>query len=293
MMSLLKFQRFSIESTSTGGLRQNLALRSRACAVARLALCALMFYAASSACAAVYPEIRTPMKPVPPGRELDPPPPTDVLYIAIREVEIPPRTRDGRSWDADPEEGAPDPFTKVFLDEEELFTTSTRSNNFKPTWPDAPKKNYDVTEDSILKIELWDENPLHDTPICAKEFKELHVAAVEQGELNAHCDSGARIQLDLKPAVAKFGLGFFYELRSGRVFITKVMPLSPAARQGLAAGQEIVQVMARRVQRLSSSEIQSLINTHAPQGVSLSVLSGGSARDLKLKEGPIYFKEVP
>jgi hypothetical protein len=242
-----------------------------------------------TACAAVYPEVSTPVKPVPAGRELVPPPPTDVLYIAIVQVEIPNRTRDGRHWDG-AVGGLPDPYAKVFLNDKELFHTPTQSDTLKPVWPDAPKTNYDVPKNAVLSIELWDDNPVHSVPICAQEFRDLHTAAVEDGELVATCDGGARIRIDLKPAQAKFGLGFYYELRAESVAITRVMPLSPASRAGLKGGEEIVQVMARPVKRMTSAELRSLINAHAPQGLKMRVRSGIDERELEIKEGPIYIK---
>ncbi len=263
--------------------------RRRGSTVLPVAL-AVAVLASSAGCAAVYPEIKTPVKPVPAGRELDPPPPTDVLFIAIREVEIPTKTRDGRTWDADTGGSAPDPYAKLFLNRKELFTTATESNTLNPKWPDAPKQNYDVPEDAVLTIELWDDNPLHSHPICAKDFKNLHEAALEHGELVALCDGGARIKLDLKPAEAKFGLGFNYELRSEDVYVTTVLPLSPAARKGLTGGEQLLEVMARPVKRMSSAELRSLINSNAPQGVKLTVKKDGQVKQVEVKEGPIYLK---
>lgn len=238
-------------------------------------------------CAAVYPEIATPVKPVPPGRELMPPPPTDVLYIAIRQVEIPPRTRDGRRWD-ELGKGAPDPYAKIFLNDHELFVTSTQSDTFKPTWPDAPKQNYRVDKEATLMMEIWDDNALHSQPICSKVFKNLHEEALQNGELRGMCDGGSRIRIDLKPAQAKFGLGLFYELRTESVVVTRTLPLSPASRAGLAGGEEIVEVMGRPVRKMNSAELRSAINANAPQGVTLKIRHGDVFKDVLIQEGPIY-----
>lgn len=243
--------------------------------------------ASVAGCAAVYPEITTPIRAVPPGRDLEPPPPADVLYIAISEVEIAGRTRDGRAWD---EGGLPDVYAKVFLDKNELFTTDVQRDTLTPTWPTAPKANYSVGESSLLTVELWDDNAVHSAPICSKTFRNLREEAVENGELRTICEGGTRIKLDLKPAEAQFGLGFFYELRAEEVGITRVIPLSPAGRAGLKGGEQVVSVMGRPVKRMNSAELRSLINANAPQGVKMVVRGETGQKDISIKEGPIYIQ---
>ena len=57
----------------------------------------LVLAAASSlACSAVYPEMSTALKSAPQGRQLEPPPGPELLFIRIQSAEIPKKTRDGR-----------------------------------------------------------------------------------------------------------------------------------------------------------------------------------------------------
>jgi hypothetical protein len=184
----------------------------------------------------------------------------------------------------------PDPYAKVFLDKQELFTTEVESDTLRPTWPTAPKRNYAVGEDSELTIELWDDNSTYPSAICTKTFRGLREEALENGELKTTCDGGASVRLELRAAEAKFGLGFYYELRSEEVGITRVFPLSPAGRAGLKAGQQVLAVMGRPVQRLNSSELRSLINANAAGGVKLLVLGNDGEKHVTLKEGPVYIK---
>lgn len=239
-------------------------------------------------CAAVYPEVKTRIGPAPPDAELEPPPPEQLLFIAFESVTVPRTTRGGRPWD-DVGNPAPDPIGKVFIDNDELFRTPIEADVYQATWPSAPKRNYDVPEGAILRVEVWDANPLHDQPICIKEVKRLHQVARAAGRLDITCEGGARIQMELRPARPKFGLGFNYELRSKGSAITRVLALSPASRAGLSAGDELISVMGRSVAQMSAGELKSAINANLRNGVELTVRTkAGEIRSLTLHEGPIY-----
>src|SRR5882724_10724580 len=91
-----------------------------------LGLLALPWFALSSACGAVYPEIGTPVRPAG-SRQLDPPPPDDMVYLKFARAEIPTRTRDGRQWDS-VGGSAPDPFAKLLLEDKEILVTPVQAN---------------------------------------------------------------------------------------------------------------------------------------------------------------------
>ena len=82
--------------------------------VSRTLACALLALFGSSACAAVFPEVKTPLKTLDEGSELAPPPPDDLLYLYVQSADIPEKTRDGRGWDAVGGE-APDPVSQERL----------------------------------------------------------------------------------------------------------------------------------------------------------------------------------
>lgn len=238
-------------------------------------------------CGAVYPEVRTPVRPVPAGQELKPPPPADVLYIAFAGAVIPEKTRDGRSWDA-VGGSAPDPFAKLMANDRELFRTPIQSNTLTPTWPDAPKENWRIAKGTTLRVELWDSNPINNHPICVRTIRDPHAQA-GAGELDIDCDSGAKLRLVIAPGRAKLGVGFSYELRTESVFVSRVVAASPAGRAGLTPGDRIVRIQGQDVKGLDEGEIRSLINANAPSSLALSVrhADGGSV-EMVLKEGPMY-----
>ncbi len=240
----------------------------------------------SVGCGAVYPELKTPVRPAPPGA-LSPPPPEDLVFIRFSRAEIPPTTRDGRKWDSVGGD-APDPFAKVFVDDKELFRTPVQSNTLTPTWPDAERANYRVPKGSRIRVELWDSNALNHQPICMRKISNLH-NQVSSEALELTCDSGAKILMRVEPAHAVMGLGFLYELRTLDVYVTRVAKESPANRVGLLPGDQLVKIQGKVARDMQEGEAKSLINTHSRTGLNLTVKHpDGSVADLTLKEGPIY-----
>ena len=238
------------------------------------------------ACGAVYPQVATPLRAVPAGRVLDPPPPEGILYVELEGATIPRRTRDGLPWDTvgGP---APDPYAIVILDGERLFRTSTERDTFTPTWSDAPKRNHAVTLSSVLRVELWHDNPVNAHPICLKDLRNLRRAALEDGGIQVTCDGGAEFRVVLRGANARFGVGLVYELRSEGVYVKESLQNSPAQRAGLTKGQRILTVMGKPVDSLSPSALRSLINSNV-SNLDLGVSSGGMEHQVKVAEGPIY-----
>ncbi len=238
-------------------------------------------------CGAVYPEVSTAVHAPGQGAELRPPPPKDLYFLRFRSAEIPPKTRDGREWDAIGG-AAPDPFAKLMINDVELFRTPIQSNTLTPTWPDAAKANYRIPKGSVIKVELWDSNPLNNHPICVKILRDFAQES-QIGQVGIECDSGARIVLTTEPAHARVGLGFRYEFRTQSVYVTRVAPESPAARVGLKAGDEITGIEGKPVQKMDEAETRSIINANSPSGLTLSVKrADGSSVEYTLKDGPIY-----
>ncbi|HLV21950.1 MAG TPA: PDZ domain-containing protein [Polyangiaceae bacterium] len=252
----------------------------------------LALLGAALGCSAVYPELSTPVRPVASAAELEPPAPDDLVYIDVERAHIPPTTRDGRRWDA-VGGSAPDPFVKLFMNDQEILETPVQSNTVNPTWPNQIRANYRVPFGSAFRIELWDSNPLNPDPICIEKLPNLR-EETGLGKLEVRCPSGARIVLRVEPARPKLGLGFYYELRGDSIFVTRLLEHSPAARAGLRRGDRVMQIQGRSVKELREGEAQSLINTHSRTGLELLVKpSRGDARSVRLSEGPIYVAGEP
>ncbi len=241
----------------------------------------------SLGCGAVYPEVATPTRAVPSGREVAPPPPPDVLFIEFEKAIIPRQTRDGRKWDSVGGD-APDPFAKVMVNGEEIIKTPIESNTLHPKWPNQVRANYRIRRDAKVLVELWDSNPIHNDPICRTSVEFIHDKA-GGGTSELLCNSGARILLRVEKAQPVVGLGLYYELQSQKVKITRVIQHSPASRAGLVPNTEITAIQGQAVKQLDADQVRSMINANAPTGLKLDVrLPDGTTKQVELKEAAMY-----
>lgn len=238
-------------------------------------------------CPAVYPELHAPVHKPRAGAKLDPAPPPDLFFITFKSAEIPPLTRGGRPWGSSPG-SKPSPYAILKIAGHEIMHTPTESDTLKPTWPDQKKLNYRIKPNAAVTVELWDDRPIDDRPICVKQLPDFR-DAIEAGELDVSCDTGAHVALQVEPAHARIGLGFYYELRTASIFVTRVIKASPAGRVGLKKGDQILRIKGKDVGHMREGDAQSLINANASVGVALTVKhANGQVEDVTIKNGPIY-----
>lgn len=239
-------------------------------------------------CGAVYPQLETPVRTPPAHVTLTPPPPEDLLFLKFDGAAIPARTRDGRSWGS-VGGSLPDAFAKLIIDGKVILETPVQSNSLKPTWPDQRRANYHVRAGASARVELWDSNPINNHPICVADLRDLRSEASTEANAVVNCSSGAELRLVVEPAHGRLGMGLFYELRREEVVVTRVLSESPAARAGLAGGDQLLKIQGREVKTLGDGEAQSLINANAVTGVHLLVRKKDRREvELTLKEGAIY-----
>lgn len=267
-------------------VRRHAALRLRLPAAASSkrmgAMCSL---ALLCGCAAVYPEMKTPVSLPPEGRELSPPPPEDLYFIRFDGAVIPRTTLDGRPWPGD----GPDPFARLLVNDKVILLTPVESGSRRPTWSGQPRENHRIAPDSKLRVEMWDSNPGPDHPLCIEQLDDL--ASLRGGRRHEiRCVSGARLFLVVEKARPMFGTGLYYELRgSDGVRITRVVPESPAGRAGLQSGDRVFAIEGRPVDKMSPLEVRSTITKYVRSGLTLTIGSeGGGRREVTLQEGPIY-----
>jgi hypothetical protein len=239
-------------------------------------------------CGAVFPELSTPIRDVPPTFELTPPPPDDLVFLAVVRAAIPEKTRDGRAWDS-VGGSLPDPFAKVIVNGRDLLVTPVQTDTLTPTWPNQRRGNYRVPVGARIRVELWDSNPINNHPICVQELRELHEELSTEARVEIRCDSGAYLELIAEPAHGKLGAGLFYEMRTDQVFVVRVLRESPAARAGIKAGQEITRINGESTRGMASNRVRSLLNANVNLGVELELKNrSGESQKVTLKDGAIY-----
>lgn len=253
----------------------------------------LPLIAGLAGCGAVYPELTTPMRTPVALQPIDPPPPADLVWIAVKGGTAPERTRDGRTWQ---ELGGklPDPYVVVFINGKELLRTNAEPNTLKPKWVDAPHGNFRIQRGDRLRIEMWHE-ALVKTPICVKDMGGDTGDWVESRSIRATCDENSEVLLAWEPAHARVGYGFYYELRTESVHVSRLFQESPAARAGMKVGDQIFSINGIPTKTMKTGEIQGYFNAQRIEGVEVEF--GRNADQITkatLKEGAIYplFSEV-
>lgn len=260
------------------------------------AACAASAAALLAACPAVYPELKTPMRPVAMGQALDPPPPSEVRWLAFKGARIPERTRDGRLWGNDLTKGLPDPYAKLMVSGVEVLRTKVQRSTLAPSWADSPKGNFRVRPDDKMRVEIWDARVINDHPIGLKDLGPLSTSD-QRGleEIQEECESGAQFSLANEPAHGFIGYGLSYELRTYEAFITRVFEESPASRAGLKPGDQLISIDGREVRAMKDGELQSLFNAPSIKGHQMAVRhEDGSTATVDIKEGAVYplFREI-
>jgi membrane-associated protease RseP (regulator of RpoE activity) len=224
----------------------------------------------------------------PGARQLDPPPPDDIVFLKFASAQIPTRTRDGRQWDS-VGGSAPDPFAKLLIEDKEILVTPVQANTLTPTWPDQRVGNYRIPRNVPVHVELWDSNAINNHPICVESINNIVAEANNEQNLEIRCDSGAVIELTVQPAHAKFGVGLYYELRSSEIFVSRVVSESPAARAGLKRGDQLLDIQGKAAKDMDDEVSRSLINSNVSTGVKLTIKhTTGVVDDVTLKDGPMY-----
>lgn len=244
-----------------------------------------LMFAAFSGCAAVYPEMKTAVRVPQEDQLLEPAPSDDLYFIYFDGASIPPKNQGGQDWP----DGAPDPIAKLIVNERVMLITPVQSRTRHPTWPDQKKENHRIEAGSMVFVEVWDDNPMTDQPICRARVRDLP-AIRDGGNNEVWCDSGARVRVHAEPARGLFGIGLYYETRgTDGVRVTRVVGDSPAARAGLSTGDQILAIQGKKVTEMDALEIRSMMNLHARSGLELDVwFQSGKRHLISLKEAAIY-----
>lgn len=257
-------------------------LRARAWIVSAWLLAAPL-----AGCGAIYPELATRVEAPPAGLALDPPPPDGLRWLAFQTAEIPPKTRDGRAWGR-VREGFPDPVARLFVNDVEVLKTNAAPKTLSPTWETSKAGNFPIAVGDRLRVEVWDSDPLNDRAIGRAEGR-VSAEMLSAGSWRASFDMGGSVTLAIEPARARWGLGFWYELRQGGAAVTRMLDHSPASRAGLQKGDEIVRIGKTDTSQMTSDEIRSAMNSPPLGGLELVVRHrDGSSLQAIVKPGPIY-----
>lgn len=238
-------------------------------------------------CGAFFPELSTRFSEAPQLGAFDPPPPRDRHFVKVTGGKVPPRTRDGRNWDQ-AFGSLPDPSARVIVNGVELMRTNADADTLEPKWPGSPSGNYRIAAGDKIEVQLWDSNPLNDTPI-GTYLATLTPDMLDAQEAVFPMSGGGEVTVAIQPAKPIWGAGFWYELRNDSAYVTRVIDSSPASREGIKPGDRILSINGKDLDKMSTDEMRSLLGSFPTGGLTLAVHhAGGATMQAVVREGPIY-----
>lgn len=254
----------------------------------------LPFAFALAGCGAFFPELSTRFSEAPKAVSYDPPPPPDRHFVRAVKGVVPPKARDGRDW-GQAFGSLPDPFVKVFVNDKELFRTEPVSDTFEPKWDEKTAANFRVAVGDKLEVQLWHKGALTDTPVGIRE-QTLTPDMLDTEDVLFDLGNGASVTLAILPAKPVWGIGFWFELRNDSAYVTRLVESSPASRADVQAGDRILKIDDKAVDKMTVDEMKSLLSAFPASGRTLALQhKGGATLQVSLKEGPIYplFADYP
>lgn len=227
-----------------------------------------------------YPRRSTPLAPVTSNIESSQQP-TDVWQLTVVGAQIPPRQRSGLPWDED--EGAPDPFVRIYRDDELLWESEPVDDTNEPQWNAQLPDNVWVPRDHELRIELWDKDPAIGDPIGIWRHHGLPETAQPGAEARIMLEGRAMVGIRVDPPRAQRGLGLsLYEVRSDSLVVIEVVRHSPAGRAGVRAGDRIVAIAGQPVEDLGEARAATALSQAGVRQESLTLERNGARVDVEL-----------
>ncbi len=243
------------------------------------------------AVACVYPKRSTALSSATVNGESSLDVPANTFTLVVVAAEVPRRNRGNLAWDDS--EGLPDPFARIYRDDELIYETPVAEDTLTPEWNATLPRNFFLSSTSRLRIEVWDRDTVGSDPIGTYRQVGLPSNAIAGESASAHVrlmlEGGAQITLDLQNPHAFRGVGILeYEVRGDSLLVTRVETHSPAGRADIRPGDHIIAIGGDTVSALGEARAASAISLASDRGTSLRVQRGSSTRVIELDRGFVW-----
>lgn len=244
----------------------------------------LCFYALGlvvcGACA--YPRRTTLLNPLPAGAAQDVGAPDNLYSFRLISADLSARKISGLDWDDD---GGPDPFVRLYLDDVLVWESEVIENTHRPEWNAELPRNLVVSPGRTFRLEVWDyDTGLSADPMGKIERRGLPTTALPGARARIALDSKATVEIEVGPPIAQRGVGLTVEVHSDYLKVLQVEPFSPAARSRIAVNEHIVGIGAERVAHMSDDDAISELSLAVDRNHRLTVADaeGNNEREVIL-----------
>jgi hypothetical protein len=210
--------------------------------------------------------------------------PEYVYDFRLVAANIQPLQRSGHEWDSD--EGAPDPFLRVYRDDELIWESRPVQNQTNPEFDQRAPTNLRMPSTASIRLELWDADPAGEDPIGIWTGRGLPPTALPGANARILLEGRTWLTIRIAAPRAFRGLGLTrYEQRSDFLEVVDIEPNSPAGRSGLVPGDHIVAIDSRRISDLPPGRAASEISLSGSRQARLTIERDGVEEVLELDGG--------
>ena len=223
-----------------------------------------------------------------PGLKLDPGPPEALYWVRVLGADLPARTPGNQLWDD--VGGHPDPFFVIRVGKNEAMRSKPQTDQARPTWPDGPWGNIEITPADTATIEVLESDAVKDVQMGKGSFGAPTAQQLRDGKIEVDLGHRGVARIAVAAAHALYGLGFDYEMRQDICYVKKVLKYSPAARARMKRGDYVMAISRKQVRKMTHTQVMSAFNSVPPEGLELVVQheGGGATELIRVSEGPVY-----
>lgn len=215
--------------------------------------------------------------------------PANVYWMTIVSAQVNERNRGNSNWDEGG--GAPDPFVRVYRDDQLVFESSTMDDTIAPVWNQALPNNIEIPPDASFRLEVWDRDAIGADPIGIYRGHGRPPNALPGVEARVILEGESYLTIRLDEPHAYRGIGISsFEVRGSELVVVSVEPHSPAGRAHIVAGDRITAIGGRPVSELGQQQATGALSMAAERHQDLSVISAGqsSAHDVELDHSYVW-----
>lgn len=214
--------------------------------------------------------------------------PDNVYRFTVVSAIVPDQKRGALSWDDNG--GLPDPIVRLYRDDALIWSTRRLDDTLRPEWNEAAPRNVAIPPGSMIRIEVWDVDPLGGDPIGIWRGMGLPANARPGVDARVLLEGGAYLTIRLDPPRPHRGVGIpTFEIHGDDLQVVSVEPHSPASRAEITPGDRIIAIGGHTVRELGEQRATGALSMAAERQEALRIRTrDGAERTVTLDRGFVW-----